>query len=127
MNLINKIKNFFVKLTHFLPTKIPTGIAEFESWSSSIIKTYGFPDNDSVRWALAVKILHDGETKALRAKRYFYLAMHKSMANQVVSQVIQDIKTKQQDALAAAQAAEKEAAAIATKVEDVGAEVKAAV
>lgn len=127
MNILTKIKLFFVKLTHFIPTRIPVGIAEFESWSSSIIKTYGFPDNDSIRWALAVKILHDGETKALRAKRYFYLAMHKSMANQVVSQVIQDIKTKQQEALAAAQAAEQEAAAIATKVEVDAAEVKATV
>lgn len=98
---LSRVKTLFIKLTHFIPTKIPVGISEFESWASSIITTYGFPDNDSVRWALAVKILHAGETEAIKPKRYFFLALHKAMANQVVSQVIQDLKTKQSNETAA--------------------------
>jgi hypothetical protein len=111
-NILTTIKNLPSTLSklvrqalHLIPTAIPVGVKEFDVWASDIISTYSFPDNDSVRWALAVKVLHMGETEAYKAKRYFYLAMHKAMANQVVSQVIQDLKTKQANELAAAQAA----------------------
>lgn len=114
MKLYHTLKTFISRLYHYVPTPLPVGITEFEAWASSIITTYNFPDNDSVRWALAVKVLHLGETSAYKAKRYFYLTMHKSMANQVVSQVIQDLKIKDQQQRAAAQAAEQAAAATAT-------------
>jgi len=93
--IIDTFKNFIQKILNLIPTKIPVGVTEFEKWASSIIKTYGFPDNDSVRWALAVKVLHMGETEAYKAKHYFFLALHKAMANQIVSHVIQELKTKQ--------------------------------
>lgn len=101
-----KIKTFFAKLLDFIPTKLPIGMTAAEAWASSILKRYGFPDNDSMRWALAVKVLHLGETDAYKAKRYFFLAMHKSAANQVASQIMQDLKAKQAAAIAAEAAAQ---------------------
>lgn len=109
-SILSRLLVLLKKIAHFIPTKIPVGIIEFHIWAQDIIDTYGFPDNDSVRWSIAVKILHMGETEAYKSKRYFFLAMHKAMSNQVVSQVIQDLKLKQQ---AQVQSAPQEPAPVA--------------
>lgn len=84
------------KLRNFLPSAVPLGIAEFEGWASDIISTYDFPNNDSVRFALATMILHSGPTAAFVSKRYFALMVKAGAAKQIASQVFQDIKIKQQ-------------------------------
>jgi len=99
-----KLIKLLKKARNFLPSAVPLGVAEFETWASDIISTYDFPNNDSVRFALATMILHSGPTAALVSKRYFALMVKAGAAKQVASQVFQDIKIKQQ-AEATAQAA----------------------
>lgn len=86
----------------YFPSPVPQGITEFESWAKSIIDLYGFPDNDSVRFALATMILHSGPTAAATSKRYFGLMVKAGAAKQVASQVFQDIKQRQKQAEATA-------------------------
>lgn len=99
MKLLNRI-------LAYLPTKLPIGMTDFHNWADSIIDLTGpIADANSLKWALAVAILHLGETAAYKPKMYFVHRLLKGASNQVVSQVIQDIKNAQK---AAAEAASKE-------------------
>jgi len=98
--ILNAIKLSLKKLRNFFPSPVPQGVTEFAEWSTDIITVYGFPDNDSVRFALATMILHSGPTAAYLSKRYFALMVKAGAAKQVASQVFQDIKQKQAAATA---------------------------
>lgn len=99
------IKRYYALAAAFFPSPLPRGMTEFKTWSSSIISTYNLPDNDSVRFSLAVMVLHLDSTNAFKPKRFFGLSALKGMSNQVVSQVIQDLKAKQQAEAIAVQSA----------------------
>jgi len=101
------MSKLLMKLLAYLPSKLPQGMTEFETWASSIIKTYDMPDNDSTRFALAVSILHLDATSAFKPKVYFGKILIKGAASQIAGGVMQELKEKQQ-ALAKA---EQEAAA----------------
>lgn len=91
------LSRFFRRLLAFFPTKLPSGLQEFDMWAEDIIDLYQAPNNDSVKFTLAVMVLHLDSTTAYKPKEYFGRSLFKGMANQVVSQIIQDLKTKQQD------------------------------
>jgi len=93
--VLSKIRKSALKLKNLLPTALPRGMTEFESWASSIIDTYDFPNNDSVRFALATMILHSGPTDAYKSKHFFSLCVKASMAKQIAGGAFQDIKTRQ--------------------------------
>ena len=93
--LMNKLQSIYNQLIAHIPTKLPKGITEFDEWAKSIIKTYEMPDNDSIRFALAVSIMHLPATAARKAKAYFGAVLHKGAASQVAGQVMQDLKAKQ--------------------------------
>lgn len=85
-------------LSHF-PTKLPVGLTEFNEWSDSIIALSGqFADTDSMRYAIASNLIHLPHTKSKVPKAYFVNTLRKAAANQVASQVFQDIKLKQAEA-----------------------------
>lgn len=94
-NLVNKIRLVLQRIRALFPSPVPQGITEFEAWASSIIAMYGFPDNDSVRFALATMIMHSGPTAAYKSKHYFAVMIKAGAAKQVAAQVFQDIKNKQ--------------------------------
>lgn len=104
--IINKLKHFFNRIRAFFPTPLPQGLAEFETWSESVINLAGAPNNDSVKFALAVQVLHLDSTISHKPKEFFIRSLRKAMSNQIVSQVINDLKAKQQEA--AAQSAKEE-------------------
>ncbi|CAM6005203.1 unnamed protein product [Sphagnum balticum] len=93
------------------------GMAAFETWAKSIIDTYGFPDNDSIRFALATMIMHSGPTDAYRPKRYFALCVKAGMAKQIASAQFTAIKERQQAAAKAEQDKQAEATAKLTVVD----------
>ncbi len=100
-----KLKNLYNKLLFRFPTKLPIGATEFEKFYKSIVQTYDFPDNDSVRFALATMILHAREDMAYTPKFWFVKRLIKGAANQVASQVFTDMKIKQKAAEDAAKQA----------------------
>lgn len=98
-----KLNKLLKRLIARIPEKLPTGIAEFNFWSAEIIDIYEFPDNDSIKFALATMIMHSDSSLGYASKHYFMLRLVKGMANQVAAQIFQDIKTKQQEQLKDAQ------------------------
>lgn len=74
-------------------------MTEFESWAASIVELSGeFADVDSMKFAIASQIMHLGAQRSSVPKNFFVRSLRKAAANQVASQVFQDIKTKQQEA-----------------------------
>lgn len=88
----------------YFPSKLPVGMKQFNDWAESIIELSGkYADDDSLRYALASMILHSGSDKGSKPKAYFVNCLRKSAANQVASQIFQDIKAKQLEATQAEQ------------------------
>lgn len=83
-------------LLSYFPRPLPTGMTQFETWSNRIISQAGqFADVDSMKWALASHVMHLDAVKAYVPDQYFIRALRKAAANQIASQVFQDIKNKQ--------------------------------
>jgi len=90
-------KDYTAKALSYLPSKLPQGMTEFETWAKSIIDTYQMPDNESVRFALASAVLHLPATAAYTSKAYFGKILLKGASSQVSYQVMEDLKTKQKE------------------------------
>lgn len=100
--------NLFKKVAARFPTKLPVGMTEFNAWADSIIDLAGeFADRDSMKYALASNVIHMKHTQDSAPKSYFVSVLRKAAANQVASQVFQDVKVKQEEAIKAAQEAAK--------------------
>jgi len=85
-------------------------MSEFNTWSDRVILQSGqFADSDSMKFALASQIMHLPPQTSSVPDQYFVRSMRKAAANQVASQVFQDIKIKQQEAQKAAQSQPVEA------------------
>lgn len=108
--LINKIKRFIFN-SPYRSSPLPVGVAEFDSWSNSIIEISGrFADEKSMKFALATMILHADANESHLPKMYFVQRLRKSAANQIANQVFHDIKTQQAEELKAQQEAADTAA-----------------
>jgi hypothetical protein len=105
--MIQKLKLLLKRALSYIPTRLPVGMAEFENWSEEVIELSGaFADRTSMKFALASMILHAEHSASVLSKNYFVRRLRKSAANQVASQVFQDIKQKQEAAQLAAKAEE---------------------
>jgi VIT1/CCC1 family predicted Fe2+/Mn2+ transporter len=94
---MKKLLLLLKKILSLLPTPLPVGITEFNEWSDSIIDLSGeYADRDSMKYALASMVIHLGPQRSVVSKNYFVRSLRKAAANQVASQVFQDIKVKQQ-------------------------------
>lgn len=99
------MKMIFKRVMSYFPTKLPVGVTEFEKWSDSVIELAGpMADKTSMLFAVASILIHADSKHGALPKAYFVNRLRKSAANQVASQVFQDIKTKQAEETAAKQA-----------------------
>ena len=91
---------------------LPVGLKEFEEFAARIIAQAGqFADEDSMKFALATSIIHADAAKGSLPDSFFINRLRKAAANQVASQIFQDIKVKQQAAMEAAAKQQAEATA----------------
>lgn len=103
------MKRLLLSMLSRLPSKLPQGRTEFGKWAASIIKVAGFPDNDSVRFALASMIPQIGPVKSRGlniprsyvSKHYFVKGLQQGATNQVAFVIMQELKNAQQAALKA--------------------------
>ncbi len=94
------MKKLLNRCLSYLPTKLPVGTTEFNVWADSIIELSGqFADRDSMLFAIASIVIHADSSRGNLSKQYVVRRLIKSAANQVASQVFQDIKIAQQKAL----------------------------
>lgn len=91
-----KINNFIQRQLDRIPTRLPNGMVEFETWSKSLIDTYGFPDNDSVRFMFAAMIMHTGQTDAYKPKRFFALSGLAAASKEIAHAIMVELKEAQE-------------------------------
>lgn len=82
------------RLRALFPSKLPIGVTEFNAWADDIVELSGLPDNDSMRYTLAVVVLELPKTNAYRPKEFFIRALIKGACNQIVSQIMHDIRDR---------------------------------
>lgn len=114
-SIINKVLVLLSTLRSYLPTKLPVGVTEFNSWADSIIALSGrYADEDSLKFALATMVIHADAKHGSLPKAYFISRLRKVAANQVASQIFQDVKVRQAEAQ---EAAKQQAEATAKSLE----------
>lgn len=80
----------------YFPSNLPVGKTEMSEFLNDIIELSGeYADRTSMEFAIASILIHAPSDKAALPKKYFVDRLRKSAANQVASQVFQDIKTAQ--------------------------------
>jgi hypothetical protein len=82
------------------PSKLPIGTAQFDTWAKSIFQTYNLEDKPGNRHALGSLIMHLGPVTAHKSKRYFYLAITKSLANETAFETMQSLRKEEEAYLA---------------------------
>lgn len=92
------MKRFFKQILAFFPSKLPTGVQEFNNWVESFFEIYQLPTQDvaSVKAAVAMMIAHSDTSKLFlkgvyRSKFYFYLQLHMSASRQVALSVHKEL------------------------------------
>ena len=93
-------------LMSYLPTRLPVGMDEFQSWAKDILDIVGpIADEKSLKFTLASMIMHlsplkdkYGTLPGYVPKQHFVQGLIKACANQVANQVVYDIKTEQAEA-----------------------------
>lgn len=118
----------FVKraLSHFA-SPLPVSLPQYNTFIDDIIELSGqYADRTSMEFAISSILIHADSKHGSLPKKYFVDRLRKSAANQVASQVFQDIKNAQQKAVEAQKTAElaKQAEVTATSTEAVTESVK---
>ncbi len=76
------------------PSKLPTGLAEFNTWADSFDEIYDLPtrDKDSLKHVLSSGLINKGPTTTHMPKEYFYKLMVGAASKQVAAHVFQVIQ-----------------------------------
>lgn len=100
------------------PRKLPTGMTQFNAFKKRIFsKTGPIADETSMAFALASIVIHADAKHGALPDSYFVDRLIKSAANQVASQVFQDIKIQQAEEQKAAQEAANQPVEVTTTSE----------
>lgn len=75
--------------------QLPIGRKEFDEFAKILIERAGLPDNDSMRWTVAVMIMHLDPSVSEVETKTFISKLKKAAANEVANAVIQELKAKQ--------------------------------
>lgn len=90
------IKRLILKILSYYPTRLPVGKTEMDKFVTDVIALSGeYANRTSMEFAIASMIIHAPADRGALPKNYFVVRLRKSAANQVASQVFQDIKTAQ--------------------------------
>lgn len=114
------MNKLLAKLLQRMPRRLPVGLSEFNAFATRIVSISGnFADEDSMRFAIATSLIHADASKGALPDKFFVDRLTKAAANQVASQVFQDVKAKQAaEQQAAIEKQQAEAAATQEVVKD---------
>lgn len=91
------MRQMLLRLMSFFPRKLPVGMNAFNEFTNRILAQTGkYADEDSMRYVMASAILHLDSKKGAVPDSHFVNVLRKAAANQVASEVFQQIKLKQE-------------------------------
>jgi hypothetical protein len=100
--MIQTLKLLWLKLIARFPHSLPVGMQEFEAWSNKIIALAGnIADELSMKYVLAAQIISLKPNVSKVPLTEFVNSLRKAAANQIAHAKFQEIKTAQQEAIAA--------------------------
>lgn len=91
------LKRLSLLIRYRFPSKLPTGMTEFEDFVQSILVAYKLPDLPSYKNAVATMIMHLSPQQSYAPKAYFAKGIRKSMANQIAYSKIQEYKKLEEE------------------------------
>ena len=80
----------FLKLTSFIPRRLPIGLTSFNRWVEDVVILSGLPNNASTRRVAAMFILSLPPTWGYASLRRISNQLIKAAANQVASEVLKE-------------------------------------
>jgi len=96
MALKAKLLKVLSRIRGAFPSRVPTGVTEFNIWAASIINTYNPPgDERSIKFGLCAMLMRLNPTEAYKSKRFFFLCLAKGASAQVAAYIMEDIKKTQ--------------------------------
>ena len=102
---MSKLTFLFKYICSYFPSKLPTGMTEFNKWLDDVVELTGpIATERDMHFVLCSILIHADVKHGALPKRYFVTRLIKSAANQVASQVFQDIKLAQAEEQAAKKA-----------------------
>lgn len=93
---MKRIKSVLKYLLSYFPENLPVGMTAYNQFCNDIIELAGpYADKDSMRFVISTNILHLDPKYSRASKQYFVRRLRKTAANQIVSEVINEIKAAQ--------------------------------
>lgn len=93
------MKRLLTRILSYLPTSLPVGVSEFESWADSVLALSGLTiTRESAHQALANMIIHAGPMKGSDtprshiSKNHFVKGLRKGAANQIASHIFYELQ-----------------------------------
>lgn len=89
------------KALAYLPTKLPTGMTNFDRFLDSIVELAGpIADTRSMKWVISNEIMRLDSGKDRVSKMYFIKRLRKYAANQLSAAKVNQLKTEQDEEIA---------------------------
>lgn len=98
MGRLTKFKQYLDRLKHTLPTALPIGSQEFDSFAESILSTHNLPMNDSFKHSVATMLLHLDPQTTHRSKAWFAKALKNAQIKETAWFKIEEYKKAQKAA-----------------------------
>jgi len=94
--IITKSKALLATILAYLPSKIPTGMTEFNAWLDSIVKLVGpIADDRSLKWVISNEVMRLPSGKDSVPKMLFVKVLRKFAANQLAAATVNNLKAEQ--------------------------------
>lgn len=107
-SIMKQIKYIYKLIMSYFPAKLPVGLTAMHKFCDDVIELSGkFADIDSMKFAIATTIIHLDQGSAYVSKQFFVRRMRKAAANQVASAIFQEVKKRQDEEKAKAEATAK--------------------
>ena len=115
---MKKLRIYVNRLSGLFPQALPVGVSAFDAYIDSLSATYDLPtqDRETIKFAVAARILGFGPLESKAAPYSFVLALRAGAAKQIAGNAFQQVKEAQKLRQLAEEAAQK--AATDTKVAD---------
>jgi hypothetical protein len=89
-----RIKQLVENVLSYLPSRLPQTDAQLDAFIRTTLALGAFPDNDSLRQAIATQIMHLGPLTTFKSKRYFVRMVQSAISKQTAYNLIADIRER---------------------------------
>ncbi len=99
MNKVKEVtKKIVLKVTSFIPTRVPLSYDAYNNWIADIIELAGpIADKESLAWVVSNEVMRQPTGKDYISKHTFVKLIRKFAANQFAANKVNEIKKAQEE------------------------------